>query len=225
MKYRNECDINPSIVRYISFLGEDLSLLITLTATVVILFSDTISVRNSAYAQQSDIRSNPISSTDSHTNQQHIPEERQQLIVIPSLSSDNLIPSIEQPEVKDEDTEQGQELERDLTSQQQTTTDIIEENREQAANEFRNSATQREMIQQQDQEEEKGVEIPEQQEDREQEIQEGLDEATRITTSNTIEEGDEEEEQNNEQNDDVEEERQDNPYDANNDIPLELPFP
>jgi hypothetical protein len=214
-----------SIVRYLSYLREDLLLLITLTAaTVVILLSDTILVsRHSAYAQDSGIRTNPISPTDGNTSQQQIPEG-QQLIVIPSLSPDNINTSIEQPEAIVEDTEQGQGLGQELTTQQETTIDVIEESREQVTDELRNSQIQREMMQQQEQEE-KEVEILEQQEDREQEMQEGLDEVTKTTTSKLIEE-EEEEEQNNEQDDnDMEEERQDNSNDANDDIPLELPFP
>ena len=210
-----------SIVRYLLYLREDLPLLITLTAAVVILLSDTILVsRHSAYAQESVIRTNPISPTDGYTSQQQIPEG-QQLIVIPSLSPDNINTSIEQPEAIVEDTEQGQGLGQELTTQE-TTTDVIEESREQVADEL-DSQIQREMMQQE--QEEKEVEILEQLEDREQEMQEGLDEATRTTTSNPIEE-EEEEEQNNEQDDNnMEEERKDNSNDANNEIPLELPFP
>ena len=208
-------------MRYLSYLREDLPLLITLTAAVVILLSDTILVsRHSAYAQESGIRTNPISPTDGYTSQQQIPEG-QQLIVIPSLSPDNINTSIEQPEAIVEDTEQGQGLGQELTTQE-TTTDVIEESREQVADEL-DSQIQREMMQQEP--EEKEVEILEQLEDREQEMQEGLDEATRTTTSNPIEE-EEEEEQNNEQDDNnMEEERKDNSNDANNEIPLELPFP
>lgn len=211
-----------SIVRYLLYLREDLLLLITITAAVVILLSDTILVsRHSAYAQDSGIRTNPISPTDGNTSQQQIPEG-QQLIVIPSLSANNINTSIEQPEAIVEDTEQGQGLGQELTTQE-TTTDVIEESREQVTDELRNSQIEREMMQQE--QEEKEVEILEQQEDREQEMQEGLDEATRTTTSNPIEE-EEEEEQNNEQDDNnMEEERKDNSNDANNDIPLELPFP
>ena len=207
-----------SIVGYILYLREDLPLLITLTAAVVILLSDTILVsRHSAYAQESGIRTNPISPTDGYTSQQQIPEG-QQLIVIPSISPDNINTSIEQPEAIVEDTEQGQGLGQELTTQE-TTTGVIEESREQVADEL-DSQIQREMMQQE--QEEKEVEILEQLEDREQEMQEGLDEATRTTTSNPIEE----EEQNNEQNDNnMEEERKDNSNDANNEIPLELPFP
>ena len=210
-----------SIVRYLLYLREDLPLLITLTAAVVILLSDTILVsRHSAYAQESGIRTNPISPTDGYTSQQQIPEG-QQLIVIPSLSPDNINTSIEQPEAIVEDTEQGQGLGQELTTQE-TTTDVIEESRGQVADEL-DSQIQREMMQQE--QEEKEAEILEQLEDREQEMQEGLDEATRTTTSNPIEE-EEEEEQNNEQDDNnMEEERKDNSNDANNEIPLELPFP
>jgi hypothetical protein len=116
--------------------------------------------------------------------------------------------------------EQGRQQE--LTSRQ-TITDVIEENSKQAADDPRGSAIQMIQLQQQNQEEEKGVEILEQQEDEEQEIQEELEEDdTSTITSNTIEE----EELNNDQsNDDVEEESQDNSYDADNDVPLELPFP
>lgn len=208
-----------SIVRYLLYLREDLPLLITLTAAVVILLSDTILLsRHSAYAQDSGIRTNPISPTDGYTSQQQIPDG-QQLIVIPSLSPNNINTSIEQPEAIVEDTEQGQGLGQELTTQE-TTTDVIEESREQVTDELRNSQIQREMMQ--GEQEEKEVEILEQQEDREQEMQEGLEEATRTTTSNPIEE-EEEEEQNNEQDDNnMEEERKDN---SNNDIPLELPFP
>jgi len=82
--------------------------------------------------------------------------------------------------------------------------------------ESRSSVIQGEMIQQQSQEE-KGIEILEQQEDKGQEIQEELEEEddtsiTSITTSNIIEEEEEEEEQ-------------DNNDQGNNDIPLDLPFP
>ena len=149
-----------SIVRYLLYLREDLPLLITLTAAVVILLSDTILVsRHSAYAQDSGIRTNPISPTDGYTSQQQIPDG-QQLIVIPSLSPNNINTSIEQPEAIVEDTEQGQGLGQELTTQQQTTTDVIEESREQVTDELRNSQIQREMMQQE--QEEKEVEILEQ---------------------------------------------------------------
>jgi hypothetical protein len=76
--------------------------------------------------------------------------------------------------------------------------------------EFRSSVIQGEIIQQQNQEEENGIEILEQQEDKVQEVQEELEEEddtniTSITTSNIIKEEEEEE--------------------SNSDIPLELPFP
>jgi hypothetical protein len=82
--------------------------------------------------------------------------------------------------------------------------------------ESRRSVIQGEIIQQQNQEEEKGIEILEQQEDKVQEVQEELEEGddtsiTSITTSNIIKE--------------EEEEEQDNSDQGNNDIPLELPFP
>jgi hypothetical protein len=119
--------------------------------------------------------------------------------------------------------EQGRQQE--LTSRQ-TITDVIEENSKQAADDPRSSAIQMIQLQQQNQEEEKGVEILEQQEDEEHEIQEELEEDdTSTITSNTIEEEEEEEQNNDQDNNDVEEERQDNSYDADNDVPLELPFP
>jgi hypothetical protein len=82
--------------------------------------------------------------------------------------------------------------------------------------ESRSSVIQGEIVQQQNQEEEKGIEILEQQEDKAQEVQEELEEEddiniASITTSNIIkEEGEEEEEDNSDQ--------------GNSDIPLELPF-
>ena len=82
--------------------------------------------------------------------------------------------------------------------------------------ESRSSAVQGEILQrQQNQEEEKGIEILEQQEDKVQEVQEELEEddtsITSIITSNIMKEEQEEEQDNNDQD--------------NNDIPLELPFP
>ena len=83
--------------------------------------------------------------------------------------------------------------------------------------ESRSSAVQGEILQrQQNQEEEKGIEILEQQEDKVQEVQEELEEEddtniASITTSKIIKEEKEEE--------------QDNSDQGNSDIPLELPFP
>ena len=83
--------------------------------------------------------------------------------------------------------------------------------------ESRSSVIQGEIVQPQNQEEEKGIEILEQQEDKVQEVQEELEEEddtniASITTSNIIKEEGEEEEQ-------------DNSDQGNSDIPLELPFP
>jgi hypothetical protein len=76
----------------------------------------------------------------------------------------------------------------------------------------RGSVLQREMIPQQDQKVEKGIEILNQQEDKGQGMQEELEEDnTGITSSNIIEEEEEEEEQDNDQ--------------GNTDVPFVLPFP
>jgi hypothetical protein len=109
----------------------------------------------------------------------------------------------------------GQEhrQEQELTSQQQwMTRDVIEENSNQeTADDLVNLAPQREMIQQNEEE----AEILEQQEE---------DDSSITSTSNTMQEW-VQEELNNDQDTNDEEGKQVNPYDVNNGIPLELPFP
>ncbi|MFZ0697698.1 MAG: hypothetical protein WAM88_11230, partial [Nitrososphaeraceae archaeon] len=168
-----------AIVIFLSYSTGDLSILLIVAAALGI-----VSVTaNPAYGQHSDIRTSLIPSANYTTSQQQISDGGQQLIAIPSLSSNDLDPGIQQSGVKDNDREQRQGLEPAV---EQTMADIIEERRDQGVDKIiGNLPTQRETIQQQG-EEEKLKEIQTQQKEDEQ-IREKL-EASEVKTDETIEE-------------------------------------
>jgi len=179
---------------------------------------------NPAYGQHSDIKTSLIPSANNATSQHQISDGGQQLIAIPSLSSNDLDPGIQQSGVKDNDREQRQGLEPAV---EQTIADFIEERRERGEdNIFRNLPTQSETIQQQG-EEEKLKEIQAQQKEDEQ-VREKL-EAAEVKTDKTIEEDRaEREEENIDQNghNDGEKKREDSSDVKNNGVTvIELPFP
>jgi hypothetical protein len=209
-----------AIVIFLSYSTVDLSILLIVAAALGI-----VSVTaNPAYAQYSDIRTSLIPSANNVTSQHQISDGGQELIAIPSLSSNDLDPGIQQSGVKDNDIEQRQGLE---TAFEQTMADIIEERREQGGNKIiRNLPTQSETIQQQS-EEEKLKEIQAQQKEDEQ-IREKLA-AAEVKTGETIEaDGAEREEENIDQNGDNDGERktEDSSDVKNNGVTIiKLPFP
>jgi hypothetical protein len=214
-----------AIVIFLSYSTVDLSILLIVAAALGI-----VSVTaNPAYAQYSDIRTSLIPSANNVTSQHQISDGGQELIAIPSLSSNDLSsndldPGIQQSGVKDNDIEQRQGLE---TAFEQTMADIIEERREQGGNKIiRNLPTQSETIQQQS-EEEKLKEIQAQQKEDEQ-IREKLA-AAEVKTGETIEaDGAEREEENIDQNGDNDGERktEDSSDVKNNGVTIiKLPFP
>ena len=209
-----------TIVIFLSYSTGDLSILLIVAAALGI-----VSVTaNPAYGQHSDIRTSLIPSANNATSQHQISDGGQQLIAIPSLSSNDLDPGIQQSGVKDNDREQRQGLEPAV---EQTMADIIEERRDQGVdNIIGNLPTQRETIQQQG-EEEKLKEIQAQQKEDEQ-IREKL-EASEVKTDETIEEDRAESEKENiDQNghNDGEKKREDSSDVKNNGVTIiELPFP
>ena len=209
-----------TIVIFLSYSTGDLSILLIVAAALGI-----VSVTaNPAYGQHSDIRTSLIPSANYATSQQQISDGGQQLIAIPSLSSNDLDPGIQQSGVKDNDREQRQGLEPAV---EQTMAEIIEERRDQGVdNIIGNLPTQIETIQQQG-EEEKLKEIQAQQKEDEQ-IREKL-EASEVKTDETIEEDRAQSEKENiDQNghNDGEKKREDSSDVKNNGVTIiELPFP
>jgi hypothetical protein len=209
-----------TIVIFLSYSSGDLSILLIVAAALGI-----VSVTaNPAYGQHSDIRTSLIPSANYATSQQQISDGGQQLIAIPSLSSNDLDPGIQQSGVKYNDREQRQGLEPAV---EQTMAEIIEERRDQGVdNIIGNLPTQIETIQQQG-EEEKLKEIQTQQKEDEQ-IREKL-EASEVKTDETIEEDRAESEKENiDQNghNDGEKKREDSSDVKNNGFTIiELPFP
>ena len=209
-----------AIVIFQSYSTGDLSILLIVAAALGI-----VSVTaNPAYGQHSDIRTGLIPPASNATSQHQISDGGQQLIAIPSLSSNDLDPSIQQSEVKDNDREQRQGLEPAV---EQTMADISEERREQGGDKIiRNLPTQRETIQQQD-EEGKLKEIQAQQKEDEQ-IREKL-EAAEVKTDETIEDDRAEREEENidhNSHNEGEKKREDSSDVKNNGVTIiELPFP
>jgi hypothetical protein len=205
-----------AIVVFLSYSTGDLLILLIVVAALGI-----VSVTaNPAYGQHSDIRTSLIPSANNATSQHQISDGGQQLIAIPSLSSDDLDPGKQQSGIKDNEREQSPAVE-------QTMADTIEEQKEQEGDRIiRNVPTQRETIQQQDQEG-KLKEIQAQQKEDEQ-IREKLEDAE-VKTDETIEEGRAEiEKENIDQNgyNDGEKKREDSSDVKNNGVTIiELPFP
>ena len=201
-----------AIVIFLSYSTGDLSILLIVAASLGI-----VSVTaNPAYGQHSDIRTSLIPSANNATSQHQISDGGQQLIAIPSLSSNDLDPGIQQSGVKDNDREQRQGLEPAF---EQTMVDIIEERSEQEGDKIiRNLPTQRETIQQQG-EEGKLKEIQAQQKEDEQ-IREQLEDAE-VKTDETIEDKLHQNGYN-----DGEKKREDSSDVKNNGVTIiELPFP
>jgi flagellar motor protein MotB len=208
-----------AIVVFLSYSTGDLLIFLIVAAALGI-----VSVTaNPAYGQHSDIRTSLIPSANNATSQHQISDGGQQLIAIPSLSSNDLDPGKQQSGIKDNDREQSQGLEPAV---EQTIADTIEEQKEQEGNRIiRNVPTQRET--QQQGEEGKAKEIQAQQREDEQ-IKEKLEDAE-VKTDETIEEGRaEREEENIDQNgyNDGEKKREDSSDVKNNGVTIiELPFP
>jgi hypothetical protein len=199
-------------VIYLSFRGGNLTILFPLAVALGIFL--VLLNGSSAYGQQSDNLANLFPSA-SPNSQQPIFGGEQQLIIIPSISGNDLSTVIEEPEGKEEIGGQG-------LIPQRTGADVIEEKGEQAEDEpNKNSATERESRQQK--EEDKIEEIQKQQEDRQKKIDEKLED-TKSKISEAIEErvgGQEElQEQNDDKNGKVAKD-----ISTNNGVPIELPFP
>lgn len=193
---------------YLLFRGGNLTILFPL-AVALGIFSVLLN-GSSAYGQQSDNLANLFPSANPNS-QQPIFGGEQQLIIIPSISGNDLSTVIEEPEGKEEIGGQG-------LIPQRTSADVIEEKREQAEHEpNKNSARERESIQQK--EEDKIEEIQKQQEDRQKKIDEKLED-TKSKISEAIEERVGGQEEHQEQNDVL-----DKDISTNNGVPIELPFP
>ena len=106
-----------------------LSVLISVTAILgVITASPTGS---SAYGQPSHNPMNLIPSYDNPTNQPQISKGGQQLLIIPSLSNDDIAVMEEQAK-NNEEGQQGQELDSEQTSIPESEEEKIKENLEEA---------------------------------------------------------------------------------------------
>jgi hypothetical protein len=190
--------VNHSVSR-----GGNLSLLLSLAATLVvfsILYTGIF-----AYGQKSDSLGNPIPQINNNTNQLPNSGGKQQLVIIPSLSSNELSTAIDKPEPNEE----IKRLEQGLISQR-TGTDLIEENREKAEDALDTiSATESE---------------DKQQEDTREKLADKLD-AAESETSETVEEtlgeaGNIQNEQNGGTNG-----KEDKETRKDSGVPIELPFP
>jgi hypothetical protein len=203
--------VNHSLSR-----GGNLSVLLSLAAALVI--SSVLYSGICVYGQQSDSLGNPIPLVNNNTSQQQASGGKQQLVIIPSLSSNELSTVIDEPEPNEE----IRRLEQGLVPQR-TGMDSIEENSEKVEDEHETiSATESENIQKE--EENQIDEIQKQQEDTQEKLAEKL-EAAESKTSKTIEETIRESENiHNEQNDDTNE-KEDKETGKNNGVPIELPFP
>jgi 3-methyladenine DNA glycosylase AlkC len=203
--------VNHSLSR-----GGNLSVLLSLAAALVI--SSVLYSGICVYGQQSDSLGNPIPLVNNNTSQQQASGGKQQLVIIPSLSSNELSTVIDEPEPNEE----IRRLEQGLVPQR-TGMDSIEENSEKVEDELDTiSATESENIQKE--EENQIDDIQKQQEDTQEKLAEKL-EAAESKTSKTIEETIRESENiHNEQNDDTNE-KEDKETGKNNGVPIELPFP
>ncbi|MGA9297885.1 MAG: hypothetical protein WBV72_10805 [Nitrososphaeraceae archaeon] len=170
------------------------------------------------YGQQSDSLGNPIPLVSNNTSQLQASGGKQQLVIIPSLSSNELSTVIEEPEPNEE----IRRLEQGLVPQR-TGIDSIEKNSEKVEDELDTiSATESEKIQKE--EENQIDEIQKQQEDTQEKLAEKL-EAAESKTSETIDETIRESDDiHNEQNDDTNG-KEDKESGKNNGVPIELPFP
>jgi len=196
--------------------GGNLSVLLSLAAALVIF--SVLYTGIFAYGQESDSLGNPLPQVNNNTNQVQHSGEKQQLVIIPSLSSNELSTVIAKPEPNEE----IRRLEQGLASQR-TGIDFIEGNREKAEDAPDTiSAAEREDIQQED--ENQKADIQEQQEDTQEKLEDKLDAAeskTSETVENTIRES---ENIQNEQNDDTSG-KGDKETGKDSGVPIELPFP
>ncbi len=112
----------------LSFRESFLSVLIFVTA---ILGISTASPENSAYGQPSHTLMNFIPSADNPANQPEISKGGQQLIIIPSLSDDDIAVTEEQAK-NNEEGQQGQELDYKQTSTRENEEEKIKEDLEKA---------------------------------------------------------------------------------------------
>ena len=112
----------------LSFRESFLSVLIFVTA---ILGISTVSPGNSAYGQPSHTLINFIPSADNPANQPEISKGGQQLIIIPSLSDDDIAVTEEQAK-NNEEGQQGQELDSKQTSIRENEEEKIKEDLEKA---------------------------------------------------------------------------------------------
>jgi hypothetical protein len=182
--------VNHSVSR-----GGNLSVLLSLAAALVvfsILYTGIF-----AYGQKSDSLGNPIPQINNNTNQLPNSGGKQQLVIIPSLSSNELSIAIDKPEPNEE----IKRLEQGLLSQ---------------------TATESEDVQQED--ENQIDEIEKQQEDTREKLADKL-EAAESETSETVEEtmgeaGNIQNEQNGGTNG-----KEDKETRKDSGVPIELPFP
>lgn len=195
--------------------GGNLSVLLSLAAALIVF--SVLYTGIFAYGQESDSLGNPLPQVNNNTNQLSHSGEKQQLVIIPSLSSNELSTVIDKPEPNEE----IRRLEQGLVSQR-TGIDFIEENREKEDALDTMSAADSEDIQQED--ENQIAEIQEQQEDTQEKLADKLD-AVESKTSETVEETIRESENiQNEQIDDTNG-KEDKITDKDSGVPIELPFP
>ena len=114
---------------YLSFRESFLSVLIFVTAILGI--STASPTGNSAYGQPSHYLMNFIPSADNPANQPQISKGGQQLIIIPSLSDDDIAVMEEQAK-NNEEGQQGQELDSKQTNIRENEEEKIKENLEEA---------------------------------------------------------------------------------------------
>ena len=113
---------------YLSF-ESFLSVLISVTAILEIITASPTG--NSAYGQPSHNLMNLIPSADNPANQPQISKGGQQLIIIPSLSDDDIAVMEEQAK-NNEEGQQGQELDSKQTSIPESEEEKFKENLEEA---------------------------------------------------------------------------------------------
>src|ERR671919_634890 len=113
---------------YLSF-ESFLSVLISVTAILGIITASPTG--NFAYGQPSHNVTNLIPSADNPANQPQISKGGQQLIIIPSLSEDDIAVMEEQAK-NNEEGQQGQELDSKQTSMPENEEEKIKENLEEA---------------------------------------------------------------------------------------------
>jgi hypothetical protein len=196
--------------------GGNLSALLSLAAALAVF--SVLYTGIFAYGQESDSLENSLPQVNNNTNQIPDSEEKQQLVIIPSLSSNELSTVIDKPEP----SEEIRRLEQGLVSQR-TGIDFIEENREKAEDVLDSiSAAESEDIQQEN--ENQKADIQEQQEDTQEKLENKLD-AAESKTSEAVEDRIRESENiQNEQIDDTNG-KGDKETGKDSGVPIELPFP